>query len=196
MKKNGFRIFIISTICSIGVFFGLLDVSLASNYVLEKVETTSTTTASVSTNGNEFIIVRAKGSIKSTGSAQQTGTVSLNYDGTQKDIVNIANYDAGSVYYTFPFYLSYSATPASSTKNITVTSTKSPLTNVVITVEFYVAEQTPSSSLDEDEVIDILNEQMASTTDILTVFTHNFSFALGILFFLISFYIIIKTLKK
>lgn len=75
--------------------------------------TASAVTLPVTTNGNQRVIVWAKGT--TTGTGGTTGTVSLNYDGVQKDKISISNEN-----YTRSFALMYTEIPPAGTKNITI----------------------------------------------------------------------------
>lgn len=91
-------------------------------------ETTTGTTHSLSTNGTQRVLVTVKGNTTDDGTG---GTVLLNYNAIQKDVVSSKVSNTQQT----PFCLQYTETPASATQNITVTKTGGlTLTNVVITV--------------------------------------------------------------
>lgn len=89
------------------------------------IETTNGTTHSLNTIAGQKVIVLVKGRI----SASSPSDIKLNYNGIQKDIVNIG---VGS--YPTSFSLMYTETPGIATNDITVTSSSATMSNVVIIV--------------------------------------------------------------
>ena len=90
---------------------------------------TVSTTHSLVTNGNQRVLITAKGDLTITNASS---TIELKYNGTTKDTV-VAGSPGGGATQRVPFSLTYTETPASATQNVTVTTTAGSISNVVIT---------------------------------------------------------------
>jgi hypothetical protein len=91
-------------------------------------ETTTGTTHSLTTNGNQRVFVIVKGNTLDDGTG---GNVTLSYNSVQKDIIAVKGANTQGQ----GFCLQYTETPASATQNITVASTGGvTIANVVIIV--------------------------------------------------------------
>ena len=100
---------------------------LTGKSLLEVIVATGTTYA-LTTVANQKVIVLVKGDW--TGSAS-AGTVKLNYNAVQKDVVGVKQAATAD---KLPFYLQYSETPGAATYNITVVASVGTLANVVMII--------------------------------------------------------------
>ena len=95
---------------------------------LLSIEHSSGTTHSLTTDGNQRVFVVAIGNW---GSSSTDTPILLNYDGTEKNRVNVRH---GDFLDEDPFCVIYTEKPASATKNVTVTASSGTLANVDIFV--------------------------------------------------------------
>ena len=94
------------------------------------IEETVGTTHSLTTVANQKVLVIVKGDF--TGSSNQQ-TISLKYDGVDKDTVEVRHSSASNGF--LPFTLMYTEVPGAATKNITVTVSVGTIARVRITVQ-------------------------------------------------------------
>jgi hypothetical protein len=109
------------------------DSDILATDVMGNIEVATGVTHSLVTAPNQKVMVWVKGNIQITSIGARTVDVTLKYNGTQKDIVQVYN---ENVTCSRAFALQYTETPGAATQNITVecAAGSTTLQNVVIMV--------------------------------------------------------------